>query len=104
MSARLRRRRRRPRWPLVATRAGFDPADDLVANFVGQGSTSVARVVLTAAGSAPPGMVRTAATPSPFSVYVLGLELTRVLLKPFWIDRQEVTNRQFKTFVDAGGY
>ena len=25
-------------------------------------------------------------------------------LRDFWIDRFEVTNRQFKTFVDAGGY
>jgi len=27
-----------------------------------------------------------------------------VELEPFWIDKYEVTNRQFKEFVDAGGY
>jgi dienelactone hydrolase len=49
-------------------------------------------------------MVRAMGTTSPFSVFVLGLELPRVVLKPFWIDRQEVSNREFKRFVDAGGY
>jgi dienelactone hydrolase/tRNA A-37 threonylcarbamoyl transferase component Bud32 len=85
-------------------KAGFDSAEDVVGNFVGQGATSVARFVLTAAGTGPDGMVRAARTPSPFAVYVLGLELPRVQLNPFWIDRQEVTNRQFKAFVAAGGY
>src|SRR5216683_3022438 len=30
--------------------------------------------------------------------------LTKLPLKDFWIDQYEVTNRQFKAFVDQGGY
>ena len=30
--------------------------------------------------------------------------VTPALLPAFWLDKQEVTNRQFKAFVDAGGY
>ena len=86
------------------TKPGFEPADDVVGNIVGPGAVSSVRFILTPAGAAPAGMVRALATTAPFSVYVLGLELPRVMLNPFWIDRQEVTNRQFKAFVDAGGY
>ena len=46
------------------------------------------RYRLDAAGTVPPGMVR-----------VVG-----GTLDDFWIDRLEVTNRQFKAFVDRGGY
>ena len=46
----------------------------------------------------PPGMVR---VPSgPFSLR----SLAAVTLGDFWLDRTEVTNRQYKAFVDAGGY
>jgi eukaryotic-like serine/threonine-protein kinase len=86
------------------TKNGFDPGEDVVGNHLGQGSVSSARFVLAPAGTSPAGMVRAAQTMSPFSVYVLGLELPRVTLTPFWIDRQEVSNRDFKRFVDAGGY
>ena len=48
---------------------------------------------LDAAGRIPPGMVRVSAT-----------ETTAGVLSDFFIDRCEVTNRQFKEFVDAGGY
>ncbi|MCJ7487173.1 MAG: protein kinase [Candidatus Aminicenantes bacterium] len=44
-------------------------------------------------GSIPPGMVR-----------VQGAETTVGKLDDFFIDRYEVTNRQYKEFVDAGGY
>src|SRR6478735_2947818 len=32
------------------------------------------------------------------------VEGTTVALPDYWLDRLEVTNRQFKAFVDAGGY
>ena len=44
-------------------------------------------------GSAPPGMVRVEATET--AVGTLG---------DFYIDRYEVTNQEYKAFVDAGGY
>jgi len=46
----------------------------------------------------PPGMVRVPGGP-----YALR-SLSAVTLGDFWLDRTEVTNRQFKAFVDAGGY
>ncbi|HXH07352.1 MAG TPA: protein kinase [Vicinamibacterales bacterium] len=52
---------------------------------------------LPPAGSVPPGMV-----------YVpqgeIEFDTKSIALPPFWIDRFEVTNREYKVFVDAGGY
>jgi eukaryotic-like serine/threonine-protein kinase len=40
-----------------------------------------------------------------FTIWMPGLEgLPEVTLEPYWIDKFEVTNRDFKKFVDAGGY
>jgi hypothetical protein len=49
-------------------------------------------------GSRPEGMVRVPG--GPFA----RLGFPPVELDDYWIDRYEVTNRQFKKFVDAGGY
>ncbi len=49
-------------------------------------------------GTAPPGMVPI--TGSEFGVGVA----KPVMLPDFWLDKYEVTNREFKQFVDAGGY
>jgi serine/threonine protein kinase len=46
----------------------------------------------------PPGMVRVAAGRAAFGAG------DSVALDGFWIDTYEVTNREFKAFVDAGGY
>ena len=92
-------------WVQVRLEApGAETVEDLVANFVGAGSMSSLNVLLPSAGSAPAGMVRAGATPAPFSVYVQGLELPRISLDAYWIDREEVTNAEFQQFVDAGGY
>jgi len=51
----------------------------------------------------PPGMVR--ADGNRFRPRQYGLEsLEQLQLEDFYIDRYEVTNRQFKEFVDRGGY
>jgi dienelactone hydrolase len=81
-----------------AEKAGFDAAEDVVAP-VGP----LPPLELVRSGAAPDGMVRAAAAPA-LSIYIFGLETPRARLNPFWIDRYEVTNRQFKAFVDAGGY
>ena len=44
----------------------------------------------------PPGMVRVPA--------IKGIRFEGMPLDDFYIDGHEVTNRQFKEFVDAGGY
>jgi len=53
----------------------------------------------------PPGMVRV--TPAKYfkTLFIPGYEgMPEVALKDYWIDQYEVTNRQFKAFVDQGGY
>ncbi len=52
---------------------------------------------LTLADTAPAGMVFVASGP-------VDLDTGTTVLPDYWIDQHEVTNRQFKEFVDAGGY
>ena len=52
---------------------------------------------LSPSNTAPAGMLRAAGGPSP-------VHDRTVMLDDYWIDRFEVTNRQYKSFVDAGGY
>jgi cephalosporin-C deacetylase-like acetyl esterase len=53
----------------------------------------------------PHGMVRASAGGEPFQIFYPGLDHLRpVTLDDYWIDRHEVTNAEFKRFVDAGGY
>lgn len=55
--------------------------------------------------SAPPGMVLVPEAPPALSMPVARLgNLVLTGTPAFWIDRFEVTNRQFKEFVDQGGY
>jgi formylglycine-generating enzyme required for sulfatase activity/dienelactone hydrolase len=82
--------------------AGFEVAED-----VGPGPFWPPRFTfrLVPAGQAPPGMVRVASSDQPFQIFIPGLDhLPEVALADYWIDRHEVTNREFKRFVDDGGY
>ncbi|MEX2661780.1 MAG: protein kinase [Vicinamibacterales bacterium] len=55
--------------------------------------------------SNPPGMVRAEGPTRPIRMYLLpGADPTEVTLPDFWIDRFEVTNREYKAFLDARGY
>ena len=96
------------------------PVVDSVWKFELKGYTTVERatfpygpmfVKLDEAGKAPPGMVHISVTKplgkgSPGSLHGLaGYEdLPAVELSDFWMDKFEVTNRDFKRFVDQGGY
>ncbi len=72
------------------TKEGFAPFDGTLSGFK-------VNYVLDPPASIPTGMVRVpAGAPN-----VLG---TTVPLDDFWMDRYEVTNREFKAFVDRGGY
>jgi formylglycine-generating enzyme required for sulfatase activity/dienelactone hydrolase len=77
------------RWRFV--KDGFEP---LEATFNERGGPSFR---LVPKGAAPPGMARVQAGPAPDSDPPFGLPDT-------WLDVYEVTNRQYKQFVDAGGY
>jgi eukaryotic-like serine/threonine-protein kinase len=61
------------------------------------------RIILEPPCDIPPGMVRIRG--GTYSTTVGGFgTLGPIDLSPFFIDRYEVTNKQFKEFVDAGGY
>ena len=83
-----------PNWGYYRVRAvkeGFAPADAVF------GGGDLVRLTLHAEGTVPAGMV-----------WVPAVEATStappLALPAYWLDRFEVTNRQFKEFVDAGGY
>ena len=59
---------------------------------------------LATARDAPSGMVRVIAPRVPVQTVVNGGFHSGITFRDFWIDRREVTNRQFAAFVDAGGY
>jgi DNA-binding winged helix-turn-helix (wHTH) protein/dienelactone hydrolase len=66
-------------------------------------SSNVPRLTLDPVGSLPTGMVRIPASVS--ETILLGLEkYGGVKVPEFLADKYEVTNRQYKAFVDAGGY
>jgi formylglycine-generating enzyme required for sulfatase activity/dienelactone hydrolase len=58
---------------------------------------------LTSQGGIPTGMTAVPANRGPVDISGFATE-DQVALDAFFIDRYEVTNRQFKEFVDAGGY
>jgi hypothetical protein len=76
------------RWKVESP--GYEPVE-------GGDWSLVSRLVLHRKGEAPAGMVMVAGgprtTPGP-----------AMDLPDYWIDRYEVTNREFKRFIDAGGY
>jgi serine/threonine protein kinase/formylglycine-generating enzyme required for sulfatase activity len=78
------------RWRL--TKPGFET---LEGGFL---PTATPEFVLPPAGSTPAGMVR---VPGGRFAY---RNTRSVALDDFWLDRYEVTNRQYKAFVDQGGY
>jgi eukaryotic-like serine/threonine-protein kinase len=61
------------------------------------------RFKLIPAADAPPGMVLIPG--GEFSLAIPGFDaMPAVSLADYWIDKYEVTNRDYKKFVDAGGY
>jgi dienelactone hydrolase len=77
------------------TKPGFQPID-LASGSVGLGGRS--SITLVPEQQAPAGMVPVQGGP------VSTDAPAPVSLGEYWIDRLEVTNREFKRFVDAGGY
>jgi formylglycine-generating enzyme required for sulfatase activity/predicted esterase len=90
------------RWRIE--KEGFEPFEG--APFGAGSLRALGRgITLAPAGTAPAGMVR---VPAGVFEGIGGLhpprELPVVSVGDYWIDRYEVTNREFKEFVDAGGY
>ena len=87
------------RWK--AEMAGFASVEG--ATMASPGFERKIRIVLDKLSAAPPGMVRVMG--KNFQTRTPNLaELPEIELKDYYIDRFEVTNRQFQEFVDAGGY
>jgi formylglycine-generating enzyme required for sulfatase activity/dienelactone hydrolase len=84
-------------------KAGYVTASDAAAFVFVPGLTL--DVTLHPAAQSPPGMVYVTAGEQPRVALIAGLDhLPPQRLRDFWIDRYEVTNSDFKRFVDAGGY
>jgi cephalosporin-C deacetylase-like acetyl esterase len=68
--------------------------------------SSTLSVTLDEEAKAPAGMVHVSLQNEPATLFGLpGFEdLPEILLEDYWLDRYEVTNRQFQDFVDHGGY
>ena len=90
------------RTPLEQVRVPFGAArlritKDGYAPFEGTVNGQSVTYTLDPVGAVPDGMVRVAAG----RTNIFG---TSIAVPDFWMDRFEVSNRQFKAFVDAGGY
>jgi eukaryotic-like serine/threonine-protein kinase len=86
------------RWQF--TKAGFHPVEQLRALTDRQPTT----VTLDRDGDIPAGMVRVSKGECPRWNGVAILSPSRLAPEDFFLDRCEVTNRDFKRFVQAGGY
>jgi serine/threonine protein kinase/dienelactone hydrolase len=83
----------------------FRTTSSLLPRFFAAPLSVEGRVKLDAVGHTPPGMVRVSPEKVFTALYIPGYEgLPQLELNDYWIDRYEVTNRQFKTFLDQGGY
>jgi eukaryotic-like serine/threonine-protein kinase len=77
----------------------------LVGRAFAVGDSVEANITLDETGKIPPGMIRVAPDKYPRTLFIPGYEgMPELALKDYWIDQYEVTNRQFKAFVDQGGY
>ncbi len=88
-------------YRIRAVKSGFEPVERLF-EIVREGTTII-ELQLHSQATTPPGMVWVPGSGRAGFGSVLFPTLP-VELPDFWIDRHEVTNRQFKEFVDAGGY
>ena len=73
------------------------------AAFIRAGHDTRIEIALDADGTLPPGMVRVEGDTHSIDNYALA-SVQGVKLEGFLLDKYEVTNRQYKEFVDAGGY
>jgi len=69
------------------------------------GESVSATITLDADDKIQPGMVRVSQEKLPKELRIPGYEgMPAIALADYWIDQYEVTNRQYKVFIDAGGY
>jgi formylglycine-generating enzyme required for sulfatase activity/cephalosporin-C deacetylase-like acetyl esterase len=96
------------RWK--ASKAGFETVEAFTLTrerwktffYTGEGTTL--NLSLAANGSIPEGMVRIPGGSVGMNVPGFERPVSELQIPDYWMDRYEVTNKQFKQFVDAGGY
>jgi eukaryotic-like serine/threonine-protein kinase len=71
--------------------------------FIRPGYEAPMKIKLDAAGSLPPNMVRVPGGAHSIAFYTL-VTVPPVTLEDYLLDKFEVTNRDYRAFVDAGGY
>jgi eukaryotic-like serine/threonine-protein kinase len=77
----------------------------LIPRTVPPGDAVEESVALDEVARIPPGMVRVSTEKYYKALFIPGYDgMPELALKDYWIDQYEVTNRQFKIFVDQGGY
>jgi serine/threonine protein kinase/formylglycine-generating enzyme required for sulfatase activity/dienelactone hydrolase len=80
---------------------GFETAEGAL--YIRSGHARELKTKLDKKGEIPPGMVRVQG--GTFSTLMSGLSyLKSVELKDYFLDKYEVTNRQYKEFLEGGGY
>jgi serine/threonine protein kinase/dienelactone hydrolase len=87
----------KPGYATIERAGGITPTSPLTRT----NATTEYRIILDRVEDIPPGMVRVEAGPGGLP---RSLQSDRVQVERFLIDRHEVTNREFKEFVDRGGY
>ena len=89
------------RWRL--TKEGYGPVE-AARHVLAEQQDAPLRRTLLPEHDAPAGMVRVHGSASWAPYDGLPALARNVDLEPYWIDKYEVTNQQYKVFVDAGGY
>jgi cephalosporin-C deacetylase-like acetyl esterase/predicted Ser/Thr protein kinase len=91
------------RWRIA--REGFETLELVRASTLFISPTIESGLPLAAPGTLPPGMLRVSVPTGGIRLTLTGFDFNVLVPAPsFLIDRQEVTNADFKAFVDAGGY
>ena len=88
-------------YRIRAVKDGFEPVESAILN--NNARRGPFQVQLHTQAETPPGMVWIPLAP-PAPLAVLHVQLPAAQIPAAWMDKYEVTNRQFKEFVDAGGY
>jgi predicted Ser/Thr protein kinase len=78
-------------------KAGHEPTEDVV-------DAATINATLEPVGARPTGMIRVTGPSAGTSFVIQGTRLDSEGFGDYWIGRHEVTNRQYKAFLDAGGY